>query len=102
MAQRNFRPGDRVVFFRTRHKSHPGRRARGVRPSAHGDDYSYYVEKFWVVADVLDDGRLLLQTPRGKQHEVDVDDPNLQHASWLDRLLHRQRFIQSDARAAAD
>ena len=87
-----FKRGDWVVFCQMKHKTHPGRRARDVHPAANGDDYSYYVEKFWVVLDVLTNGRLLLQTRRGKQHVVDADDPNLRHATWLDRIRHRSRF----------
>ncbi|MCA9101407.1 MAG: hypothetical protein KDA63_09670, partial [Planctomycetales bacterium] len=62
----------------------------------HGDDYSYYVEKFWVVLDVLADGRLLLQTPRGKQHLVEAADPNLRRANWLERIRYRDRFQRSE------
>ena len=97
MSQRIFKPGDRVVYCRMKHKSHPSRRARDVHPAANGDDYSYYIEKFWVVQQVCDDGRLLLQTPRGKTHLVSPDDPNLRHASWLDKIRHRSRFLQSAA-----
>ena len=97
MFRRSFKPGDRVVFCRSRHKTHPGRRARGVQPAANGDDYSYYVEKFWVVSEILEDGRLLLLTPRGKKRVVGADDPGLRHASWLDKIVHRAQFSQSQA-----
>ena len=92
-----FKRGDWVVFCRMKHKTHPGRRARDVHPAPNGDDYTYYVEKYWVVVDVLDDGRLKLQTPRGKTHVVDPDDPNLRHASLLDRIRNRSRFLQIPA-----
>ena len=95
MFRRAFQQGDRIVFCRMKHKTHPSRRAREIRPAAHGDDYIYYVEKFWVVSDVLSDGRLLLQTPRGRKHIVDADDPNLRHATWLDKIRHRYRFLRS-------
>ena len=97
MFRRAYRPGDRVVYCRMKHKTHPSRRARDVRPSVHGDDYSYYVEKFWVVSEVLPDGRLCLRTPRGRKHVVDADDPNLRHASWLDKIRYRYRFLRSAA-----
>lgn len=87
-----FKKGDWVVFCRMKHTTHPGRRARDVHPSAHGDNYTYYVEKYWVVLDVLAGGQLLLQTRRGKQHVVDSTDPNLRPATWLDRLRHPSRF----------
>lgn len=96
MLRRTFRTGDRVVYCRMRHKTQPGRRARAVQPARHGDDYSYYVEKFWVVLEVRDDGQLLLQTPRGKRHWVDADDPKLRHASWIERIRYRDRFQRSE------
>ena len=94
MFRRAFKAGDFVVFCKMKHKTHPGRRARKVYPAANGDDYSYLVEKFWVVEEALPSGRLLLQTPRGKKHLVDADDPKLRHATLLDRLRHRARFAQ--------
>ena len=87
-----FKRGDWVVFCRMKHKTHPGRRARDIHPAANGDDYTYYVEKFWLVLDVLSNGQLLLQTRRGKQHVVDANDPNLRHATWLDRIRYPSRF----------
>jgi len=57
-----------------------------------GDGYSYNVDKFWVVARVLDDGRLLVVTRRGKEHVVDPGDPNLRRASWWERLKYQRRF----------
>ena len=96
MSQKNFKPGDRVVFCMVKHKSHPSRLAQGVQPAANGDSYSFYVRKFWVVSDVFEDGRLQLRTPRGKERVVDADDPSLTHASLLDKILHRDRFIQSE------
>jgi hypothetical protein len=88
-----FKQGDWVVFCRMKHKTHPSRRARDIHPAANGDDYSYHVEKFWLVQDVLTNGQLLLQTRRGKQHVVDANDPNLRHATWLDRIRYPSRFI---------
>ena len=97
MLQRKYRSGDRVVYCRMKHKTHPSRRARGIQPSAHGDDYSFYIEKFWVVSDVLKDGRLVLRTPRGKKRVVQADDPKLRYASLLEKIRHRQTFLRSDA-----
>ena len=92
MLRKTFRRGDFVVYRKMKHKTHPGRRARGVRPQANGDDYSYYVEKFWVVIDVLADGRLVLQTPRARRHVVVASDPNLRHARWLEKIRHFHRL----------
>lgn len=97
MPQRPFKRGDRVVYCRMKHKTHPSRRARGIHPALHGDNYTYYIEKFWVVSDVLANGRLLLKTPRGKKHVIDANDPKLRYASWIERIRYRQRFLRSDA-----
>jgi hypothetical protein len=83
-----------VVFRRAKFTSHPGRRAQGIRPAVNGDDYSYVVEKFWIVSRVLADGKLELQTRRGKTHVIEGDDPNLRHATLWDRLRHRSHFSQ--------
>lgn len=97
MHGQQFKPGDWVVFRRMKHTTHPGQRARDVHATAHGDEYNYFVDKFWVVVEVQDDGRLLLKTRRGKTHTVGADDPNLRRANWWDRLRYRARFTQLPA-----
>ena len=94
MWWRPFKPGDCVVFRRRKHTTRPGRRAQDVEATAHGDLYSYFVEKPWIVASVQDDGKLLVKTRRGKTHLVDPNDPNLRHASLWDRLRYRTRFAE--------
>ena len=97
MFRKSYRQGDLVVYRKMKHRTHPSRRARGVRPAAHGDDYSYYIEKFWVVSEVLPDDRIVLQTPRAKRHVVPAGDPNLRHANLVDRLVHSRRFRRTAA-----
>jgi hypothetical protein len=94
MSRREFKPGDFVVFRRQKHTTHPGRRAQEVAATAHGDLYSYYVEKSWIVDSVQPDGRLLVKTRRGKSHLVDPSDANLRHATLFDRLRYRKRFAE--------
>ena len=91
MAAR-FETGDWVVYRKTKHGPHPGPRAQQVNPSRSGDQYGYLVDKFWVVREVHTDGRLVLETRRGKRHIVPVDDPSLRRASWWQRLRFRARF----------
>jgi hypothetical protein len=90
--RRRFRERDIVVYEKHKHGTHPTPRARAVRPSSAGDDYSYVVDKYWLVLRVGDDGRLLLRTPGGKLHEIDPDDPLLRPLSWFERL--RLRFFE--------
>jgi hypothetical protein len=94
MWRRPFKAGDLVVFRRSKHTTHPGRRAQDVEATPHGDLYSYFVEKSWIVERVQDDGKLLLRTRRGKTHVVEPNDPNLRHATLWDRVRYRARFAE--------
>ena len=94
MGSRKYQVGDWVIYRRAKHSNRPGPRAKNVTSSPKGDGYSYTVDKFWVVDDVRSDGRLLLKTRLGKEHLVEVDDPQMHHARWWERLLYRQRFSQ--------
>jgi hypothetical protein len=92
--------GEPVIYRLTKSSIRPGPRAQKVAPAPQGDSYSYLVEKFWVVRDVLPDGRVVLATRRGKEHVVPADDPNLRHARWWERLVYRGRFPQFEAPTA--
>lgn len=92
MRSQKYREGDRVVYCLTKRSATPGPRAKNIDPEVHGDAYTYRVDKYWVVADVLDGDRLLLQTRRGKTHEITASDPNLRHANWWERILRHHRF----------
>ena len=89
LKRRDFKPGDWVIFRKTKRSVHPGPRAENVMPARSGDTYTYTVDKFWVVQEVRSDGTLLLRTRRGKLHEVAPDDPSLRLANWWDRFRHR-------------
>lgn len=96
MPGTTFQPGDWVVYSKTKHSTRPGPRATEISPSQAGDTYSYVVDKYWVVTEVRD-GRIRVRTRRGKQHEVDLDDPNLHRATWWERLRYRSRFRAIEA-----
>ncbi len=86
------KPGDPVIYRVCKTSTDPGPRAQEVHPAQHGDWYSYQVDKYWAVSEVLSDGSLTLVTRRGKQHTVPVDDPRLRAARWWERWLYRDRF----------
>ncbi len=90
-----FSPGDRVVYRKFKHSAAPGPRARFVDPAPRGEEYSYSVDKFWIVVEQKDEDHLLLATRRGKQHVVESSDPNLRRANWWERLFYRDRFPES-------
>jgi hypothetical protein len=94
MWRRSFRPGDCVVFRRTKYTTHPGPRAREVQATEHGDYYNYFVDKFWIVDEVLADGTLMLRTRRGRTHLIRVDDPNVRRATLWEHLRFRARFAE--------
>lgn len=94
--KRKYQLGDLVVFTRTKHSLRPGPRARHVVPAQAGDDYTYQVDKYWMVKNVLSDGQLVLMTRRGKLHTIPPDHPNLRHARFWERLRFRDRFPQVD------
>jgi hypothetical protein len=96
MLRRQVKPGDVVVYRKSKHSTRPGPRAKDVYAAQTGDDYSYYVDKFWVVAEVGDGGTLLLKTRLGKAHRVEADDPNLRHVTLWDRIRYGKRFPKLD------
>lgn len=93
---RPYSPGDPVIFHKTKYSPTPGPRAREVSPARHGDSYGYVVDKYWRVKECRPDGMLLLITRRGKEHLVQSDNPNLRHASWWEKFLHKSRFPMLD------
>lgn len=97
MKARRFQVDDRIVYRKTKSSLHPGQNARLVAPAPNGDEYSYCVDKFWVVVSVDPDGTLLAKTRRGKLHRLNPDDPNLRHATLLESLFDWSRFPSAAA-----
>ena len=89
---KRFRRGGRVIFRKSKHSTVPGPRAKDIHPSPHGEDYAYYVEKFWTVAETRPGGEIVVQTRRGKRHVLRPDDPALRRATWWERLLFGNQF----------
>ncbi|TWT35107.1 hypothetical protein KOR42_52020 [Thalassoglobus neptunius] len=87
-----FQAGDWVIYHKTKWSSHPGPRARDIKPSPGGDQYAYCIDKFWVVDEVRSDGSIVLITRTGKRHILDSETPTLRRATWFDRLRFRSRF----------
>lgn len=92
---KSFRKDDWVIFRTTKHSAHPGRRAHSVFPAEKGEEYTYCVDKFWIVDDIKDDSdqlRVVVRTRRGKERILDAGDPRLRHATWIEKFLFGHRF----------
>ncbi len=87
----SFSPNDWVVYTREKHSLSPGKRAKNISPSPHGEMYSYEVDKYWIVRQVRD-GLLVLETRRGKQHTLPTTDSRIRKASVWERLFFASRF----------
>jgi len=93
MLDRDFKPGEPVIYRKPKHSTHPGPRAELIDPAPRGEEYTYEVDKFWVVRDVRqEDGRVVVCTRRGKTHEVPLSDMRLRHANVWERFIYRNRF----------
>ena len=94
MKDRTYKPGDWVIYRKPKRSTRPGPRAMSVSPAERGEDYTYFVDKFWLVVDALGD-EVIVQTRRGKRHVLDVANRNLRRAGWWDLLRNRHRFPQA-------
>jgi hypothetical protein len=89
---KRIKPGDWVIYRRTRRKNRPSAKARDISPTAHGDGYCYVVDKFRKVQSITEDGKVILLTPKGKTHVCDVNSPALVRAGWLTCILQYRHF----------
>jgi hypothetical protein len=85
-------PGDPLIYRKPKVSARPGPRARNIQPSENGEEYRYEVDKFWTVADVLNDGRLRAVTRTGKEVYLSAEDERLRKARLIERLRYRRRF----------
>lgn len=92
MKSSTFQVGDWVIYRKSKQSPVPGPRAQQITPNSHGDAYSYVVDKFWVVAEVLEGQLVRLRTRRGKKHVISTRDPNLRAPRFWERWLYRSRF----------
>lgn len=89
--------GQWAIYRKSKRSTSPGPRASDVQGASKGDTYNYVVDKFWVVEDVeSDEGCVRLRTATGKRHRIPVDDPNLRHPTWLQRLVWRNRWQRAE------
>lgn len=92
MSAAGWQPGDWAIYRKQKFSTSPGPRAKDVVPATGGEMYVYFVEKYWIVSEVLGDRQLRLRTRRGKQHNVSIDDPGLRRPRWWERFFFGNRF----------
>jgi len=92
--------GDFVVYTKQKVSSHPGPHARDIEASARGESYVYAVDKLWTVVELLDDGRFVAATRRGKRHVLHRLDSQLRRPNLIERLRFWRRFPRVDGVAA--
>lgn len=93
-TQPSWEPGQWAIYRKSKQSTTPGPRASRIQANSKGESYSYVVDKFWVVQNVLPEGELCLRTASGKTHQVPLDDPNLRRPTILERFLWRDRFAR--------
>ncbi len=96
LLNNRFESGDLVIYTLTKQSPHPGPRARSIHPSESGENYSYVVDKFWMVARVVSTTQIEIVTRKGKTRTVDVTDPLLRKATWWEKFRYRNRFPAPD------
>jgi hypothetical protein len=83
----------------TKRSTHPGRRAKNVRQSRYGEQYSYCVDKYWTVVEARDN-LVWVATRRGKTRQIEADSPQLRRANLWERLFFYNRFPSRNATIA--
>ncbi len=88
----DYKRGDLLVYKKQKRSRQPGPRARSIAAAVQDGKFMYVVDKFWIVAEICEDGMLDVRTRLGKRHRLNPADPNVRHPSWWQRLLYRSRF----------
>lgn len=104
---KKLKPGDWVIYRKSKSSNTPGPRAKKVVAAKRGESYTYVVDKYWLVKSRPDESTLLLSTRTGKEHLVAASDPNLRPVRWWERWLLANRFPDdgqsvSDVSSASD
>ncbi|MGL4555496.1 MAG: hypothetical protein ACRC33_30370 [Gemmataceae bacterium] len=85
-------PGAAIIYRRYRTATRLRRKAQDIFPSANGDSYTFAVDKYYRVEEVLPDGRVVVRTRRGKRRTLNPADPAMRRPSWWEWLWCWHRF----------
>ena len=83
-----YKPGDIVIYRKHKENPHPeaSPMVHDITPDPRGENYGYFVDKFWVVIETTKD-TVKVQTPHGKIHILPRKDPHLSKLHWWQKLL---------------
>ncbi|MEE9233773.1 MAG: hypothetical protein V3U07_09955 [Nitrospirales bacterium] len=85
--------GDFIIFRKWKSSTSPSPQAKNTYPSQSGEMYSYGIDKYWTVVEVVDDQTIEIETRRGKRHRIEKNPSIMRKAGFLDKLLHKDRFF---------
>lgn len=94
MGANQWSVGDWLIYRKPKQSPSPGPRAQNVMAATKGENYIYTVDKYWIVTEILDDGQLVAQTMRGKQHRIPANAAQIRKPRFWERWLLRDRFQQ--------
>lgn len=61
----DFKSGDVIIYRKQKRSTQPASRAGDICPAPLGEDYSYRIDKFWVVVAIQPDRNIVARTRRG-------------------------------------
>ena len=85
--------GDFIIVQKWKASTHPSLRAKETFPSRNGEMYSYRIDKFWKVVQIVDDKTIEVETRRGKRYRLEKNGFKGRKAGFFDRLFYRDRFF---------
>jgi len=96
MSQSRWTVGEWVIYRKQKKSESPGPRAEAIHPHVAGEEYTYLVDKYWIIEEIEPVGDLKLITRTGKRHLVTANDPRLRRLRWWERwtLAHRFRAVE--------
>ena len=86
-----YKAGDKVVYNKPKHSTHPSPNAKDLKPSELGEEYDYNIKKYWIVLTCTQNV-VTICTPTQKILHFVPNDKNLRKASIWDRIFNRKEF----------
>jgi len=87
-----YKVGDWIVFRKWKASTNPSPRAKDMYPSQHGDMYTYGIDKYWKVVEIIDEDEIEVETKRGKRHRLSINTTKFRKMNFLDRWLMKRQL----------